>query len=157
MQKRKNIRLKDYDYSTNGLYFITICTKDRKKILSKINVGVAPLGDPKIQLYNKGKIIKKYIENINKQQNTGIIQYIIMPNHVHFILEININGSPKGATPTVPKIINSFKSLVTKEIGYSIWQRNYYEHIIRNEKELLKIYEYVQYNHYKWKDDIYNI
>ena len=115
------------------------------------------MGDPRIELYKEGKIVKKHIENINNQKNIGIIQYIIMPNHIHFILEINTEGSPKSATPTVPKIINSFKSLVTKEIGNTIWQRNYYEHIIRNEKELIKIYEYIEYNHYKWDNDIYNI
>ena len=90
MQNRKNIRLQGYDYSTNGLYFITICTQKRKRILSKINVGVAPLGDPQIELYNEGKIVKKYLQNINKQKHIAVINYIIMPNHIHFILKINV-------------------------------------------------------------------
>ena len=66
-----------------------------------------------------------------------------------------INRSPRGATPTIPIIINSYKSMVTKEIGYSIWQRNYYEHIIRNEKEYLEIKEYIIRNPVKWEKDEY--
>ncbi|MBR6504216.1 MAG: hypothetical protein IKT41_00590 [Clostridia bacterium] len=67
------------------------------------------------------------------------------------------NGSPKSATPTISKIINSYKSIVTKEIGYQIWQRNYYEHIIRNEKELYAIIEYIQNNPINWRKDSLNI
>ena len=153
IKKRKSIRLKDYDYSDDGCYFITICTNNRAKFLSrivkenKLSVGVALQGDPKIELYREGKIIKKHIENINKQKDDiQIIQYVIMPDHIHFILSIDKKGSPWSATPTVPKIINSFKSIVSKEIGKPIWQRNYYEHIIRNEKELEEIIQYIEYN-----------
>lgn len=71
-----------------------------------------------------------------------------MPDHIHIV--IGLNGSPKAATPTIPNIINAFKSLITKELGHSIWQRNYYEHIIRNEKEYYKILEYMEYNPLKW-------
>ena len=93
--KRKNIRLKEYDYSQEGYYFITICTKNRKKILSKIeynkqrNVGVDVHIDPQIKLTQKGKIIKDYIEKCNKKiENVYIDQYIIMPNHIHIIIVI---------------------------------------------------------------------
>ena len=65
-------------------------------------------------------------------------------------------GAPKTAPPTIPKIINSYKSIVTKEIGYSIWQRNYFEHIIRNEKEYYKTLEYIKYNPDRWIERIKN-
>lgn len=65
-----------------------------------------------------------------------------MPNHIHIIMRLT--GSPMGPPPTIGQIINNYKSLVTKQIGYSIWQRNYYEHIIRNEKEYIKIKEYIR-------------
>ena len=168
------------------MYFITICTKNREEIFSKIcinpmqtTVWVALLGDPdkkhsnhpdkkhsgdpnKNHKYNKfcnsksneyvytqlteiGQIIQINIKRINaNNNNVNIVPYVIMPDHIHFIIQINVQGSPKSATPTVPKIINSFKSIVSKEIGYSIWQRGYYEHIIRNEKEYYRICEYIK-------------
>lgn len=151
LPQRKQLRLKGYNYNNNGYYFITICTKNRKKLLSKINVGVAAHSGPKIELTNIGKIIKKYIQNYNlKFKNIRIDEYIIMPDHIHLI--IKLFGSPKAATPTISNIINSFKTLITKEIGYSIWQRNYYEHIIRNEKEYLEIIEYIYNNPIRWMD-----
>ena len=148
------------------MYFITICTKNREPILSKIhetsmqmNVGVALMGDPCInheynqfnntkinkcvytELTEIGKTIQININTINENnKNVNIEPYVIMPDHIHFILEINVQdnnangvpepvinvqdvnyqGSPRSATPTVPKLINSFKSIVSKKIGYSI-------------------------------------
>ena len=67
-----------------------------------------------------------------------------MPDHIHIV--IGLNRSPKVATPRIPNIMNAFKSLITKKLGYTIWQRNYYEHIIRNEKEYYQILEYMEYN-----------
>ena len=91
LPQRKQIRLKEYDYSEEGYYFITICTKNRLEILGKLrkNVGVALLGDPqnKIILTREGKIVKKHIENCNiKFNNIFIDEYIIMPNHIHMII-----------------------------------------------------------------------
>jgi len=77
-----------------------------------------------------------------------------MPNHIHFIIELS-DGAPRTAPPTVPKIINAYKSIVSKEIGYSIWQRNYYEHVIRNEKEYYEIKNYIQNNIINWEMDKY--
>ncbi len=112
-KKRKQIRLKEYDYSTSGYYFITICTQNRKEILSKIinsnkenvgvgpvstrneqnickqHVGVAALGDPQIELTRIGLIVEEYLQNYNKKfKNIFIHEYIIMPNHIHFIIEL---------------------------------------------------------------------
>ena len=108
--KRKSVRLKDYDYSKEGYYYITICIKNRKEILSKIdsynakymsyNVGVGVPDDPNrihIKLTTYGEIIEKQIKDINKIYNDIRIEnYIIMPNHVHMIIELarQENGSP---------------------------------------------------------------
>lgn len=103
--KRKNIRLKDYDYSKPGMYFITICTKNRQQILSQIidkpmsnDVGVALLGDPytrncnelmsNLKLTHIGKIIEENIEKCGENKNYIMDKYIIMPNHIHLIIEI---------------------------------------------------------------------
>ena len=151
---RKSIRLKEYDYTKEGMYFITICIQNRECILSEI-VGAPDLWCPKIQLTDIGEIIKENISNIEKYyEDIKIIEYVIMPNHIHFILHI-LSGQVRSPAPTVFQIIHALKRITFKQIGYSIWQRNYYEHIIRNEKELYKIIEYIRYNPNNWLQDKY--
>lgn len=120
--------------------------------------------NPTIILYKIGKIVEKYINSINNiYKDLKICKYIIMPNHIHFIIEIiekDISGSPKDTTPTnqkIPFIISTFKRLTNREVKLNLWQRNYYEHVIRNEKEYYGILEYIEYNPYNWKKDKYYI
>ena len=151
---RKSIRLKEYDYSKNGMYFITICTQNRLCILSEI-VGAHDCAQ--IKLYNIGKIVEKELLKTEEiHANVKIYNYIIMPNHVHIIINIISNQSRAQScapTKTIGNIIRGIKSAVSRQIGYSIWQRNYYEHVIRNENELYKIIEYIENNPYNWEND----
>ena len=165
LRNRKSIRLKQYDYSSQGMYFITICVKNRECILSKINckqgVGVDDHVDP-IKLQTCGKIVQEKIKNINyAYENVMVNQYVIMPNHIHMLIEIKEkdrkNGSMRASAPTIPQIVNALKGLITKQIGFSIFQRNYYEHIVRNEKEYLKIQEYIKNNPLNWEEDELNM
>ena len=155
LPKRKPTRLKGYDYSTSGAYFLTICVKDRKQLLSKI-VGDDAYIVPQNNLSEIGLICDKYINNINiKYENVTIDKYVIMPNHIHLL--IFLNGTMRASSPTknVETIIRSFKTMVTKEIGQSIWQRSYHDHIIRGEKDYQKIWEYIDTNPLKWKLDCF--
>ena len=122
-------------------------------------VGVGVPDDPKkihIKLTTYGEIIEKQIKDINKIYNDIRIEnYIIMPNHVHMIIELTRqeNGSSRTPTPTnakIPIIVSTLKRLTNKEIENKIWQRNYYEHIIRNEKEYYEIIKYMQNNPIRW-------
>ncbi|MBR6693435.1 MAG: transposase [Clostridia bacterium] len=142
--KRKPNRLEGYDYSETGYYFITICTKDKKRILCDI-VG----DDAHIVPKKAGKIASKYIKNIRE-----IDKYVIMPNHIHLILKIE-GGTMWASSPTrsVPSIIRSLKTLVSKECGEKLWQRSYYDHIIRGEGDYLEIWKYIDENPLKWKED----
>jgi len=136
---RKPTRLKGYNYSTPGSYFITICTKDRKQLLSKI-VGDDAHIVPKNQLLNYGLICDKYINNINtKYENVSVDKFVIMPNHIHLI--ISLYGTMRASSPTekIENLIRSFKIMVTKEIGNSIFQRSYHDHIIRDKNDYQKI------------------
>ena len=177
-KKRKQIRLKGYDYSQNGLYFVTVCTKNHSQILWKPQIDVgATLGRPlseyrmsngykniKSILTDYGIIIDNEINNISKCYNYGVNvdEYVIMPNHIHLIIKINkivfdINGRPQVAptnkVPTVSRIMQQFKGAVTKQIGISIWQKSFYDHIIRNRKEYEIIVKYIQENPMKWEED----
>ena len=156
---RKNIRLQGYDYSAAGYYFITICVKDRHELLGQI-VGDAAFGVPSVKISEIGNIVKTRIENINNNPNCRIDKYVIMPNHIHLIIIVhNSNdGTPKAASPTktvIPQIINALKSLVTKQIGYSIWQRSFNDRIIRGEDDYRRIWQYINENPAKWAKDKY--
>ena len=99
LPKRKPTRLKGYDYSTPGAYFITICVKDKKQLLSKIIVGDDALIVPQNHLSNCGLICDKYINNINnKYENVTVDKYVIMPNHIHLI--IFLHGTMRASSPT---------------------------------------------------------
>ena len=144
LPERKQNRLCDYDYSQNGAYFVTICTQNRRKILSDI-VG----DDAHIVPKPYGRIAEKYIRNVPE-----IEKYAIMPDHIHILIRLD-NGSMWASTPTnkIANIVRSFKVLVTKEVGESIFQRSYYDHIIRNQQDYDEAWEYIENNPYKWMLD----
>ena len=149
LPKRKNPRLKGFDYSSNNAYFVTICKKGRKNLLSKIVVGNDAYIVPKVFLTRYGRITEKYLKRI-----PGIDKYVIMPNHLHFI--IVKDGAMRASPPTtLSSDVRSLKTLVTKESGVSLWQSSYYDHIIRNEKDYLEIWQYIEDNPAKWAEDKY--
>lgn len=148
-------------------------------LLGDIVVGVAANGDPlkeqniskkseKTELENStslklnsiGLMIESHIMNIGTiYTNVKLDCFVVMPNHVHFIVVIQ-NRSPWAATPTmnslsIPNIINSFKTITSKKCGYTLWQRNYYEHIVRNEQSLQEIRDYILNNPLKWQEDMF--
>ena len=140
---RQNLRLLEYDYSKNGAYFITVCTKDRVPCLSFVNdVGDDAYIVPQIKLKSIGKIVEKYIKRIPE-----ITKYVIMPDHIHFILLLD-DGTMWASSPTrnVSNIVRSFKIMVTKEVGYPVFQRSFYDHVIRNEQDYIEIWDYIENN-----------
>ena len=160
--KRKPTRLQNFDYNTNSAYFITICTENRRKILSDI-VGVDVLGDPQnIELLPYGKIADKYIKQLNEfYNNVTVDQYVIMPNHIHILLIVYEDGSPRTSTPTrqtsaVSHFISTFKRFCNKDYGGNIWQRGFYDHIIRNQHDYENIVKYIYENPMRWYyDELY--
>ncbi|MCT4615823.1 MAG: hypothetical protein N4A49_13235 [Marinifilaceae bacterium] len=206
---RKSIRLKGYDYSQKGMYFITICTQNRKHLFGEIPVRanivradlrvcpmrVCPNDSPIMQLNHAGTMVKKwYYELENKFNDIKCHEIIIMPNHIHFIIENvgadlrvcpNDSGehaisgdsqNKSGEHPILGEHIGSplrdilqwFKTMTTNEyirgvkngkyprFEKRIWQRNYWEHIIRNENEYKRIAQYIIDNPKKWQSDRLN-
>ena len=104
-----------------------------------------------MKLSYEGETVKKYLKIIHKKYDNIIIdEYIIMPNHIHMILAIT-----EQKNISVSKIIQQYKGIVTKELGYSIWQKLFYEHVIRDEKEYYLIKEYIKNNVINWEEDKY--
>ena len=149
---RKTNRLKDYDYSQNGAYYITICTKDKQAILWEQTVGARIARPP---LTGVGKTVENAISGISiHYPMIEVDKYVVMPNHIHMILLIDDDGRALRA-PTISTVINQMKGYVTKQIGCSIWQKLFHDRIIRNENDYLRIWQYMDENPVKWGDDEY--
>ncbi|MEG0895537.1 MAG: transposase, partial [Oscillospiraceae bacterium] len=155
LPKRKHIRLKDYDYSSCGAYFVTICTQNRNCIF---------VGDDSISSRMIDDIWDKTIKQF---PNIKCPKYVIMPNHFHAIIVINRADMESAPTTTVSDVIQSFKRHTTIEyiklvkqnilplFDKHIWQRSFHDHIIRNEQEYQKIWEYIDTNPLKWGEDCF--
>jgi len=158
--RRRSIRLPEYDYSKEGSYFITICSFNKEQVFGRISNG-------KIMLSKIGKLVEKHLKEIPDHFNDVFIdEYVIMPNHIHMIISIvgvqNFEPLRNQFQKVIPKsistIIRAYKASVTKwckSNGHNgtIWQRNYFEHIIRNEEDLFRIKEYIQNNTLQWELD----
>ncbi len=152
--KRKVNRLKGYDYSSCGTYFITVCTKDKKRLFG--NVVGAPIGRPFCELSAYGKIVDEAIGNIEKKYpGIRVNKYVIMPDHIHLLLSIlpDESGRPMGA-PTVSTVINQLKWYVSKKVGFSLWQKLYYDHIIRDEEDYNTKWQYIDNNPATWLEKL---
>ena len=160
--KRKPTRLNGFDYSNSGAYFITICTENRRKILSRI-VGVDVLDDPNnVQLLPYGKIADKYINQLSEfYDNIKVDSYVIMPNHIHIMLFVFDNGSSRTSTPTrqhssVSQFVSTLKRYCNKEYGENIWQRHFNDHIIRSRDDYKEHLRYIYDNPVRWYfDELY--
>jgi len=140
---RKSPRLAGFDYRTQGAYFITICIKERHEILGTIQ-------QTENEIYNHlseyGLVVEKYLAQIR-----GIDCYVVMPNHIHMIIMILEENES-----TIQQRIATFKTLVTKELGFTIFQRSFHDHIIRNEQEYLHIQNYIMNNPQNWANDCFH-
>ena len=154
---RKNQRLKNYDYSTENYYFVTICTEERKCILSHI-VGNG-LDHSELRYTQFGEIVEKHLLNINVcYDSIKVDKYVIMPNHIHMIIKFGCDGEERSRPfPTLSNVIGLFKSGVSREIGKSIWQKSFHDHIIRGINDYLEIQKYIGNNPMKWTLDRYYV
>ena len=162
LPKRKTNRLENITYTENGSYFITVCVKDMKCILAQI-VGGGDLDAPKVKLSAYGKIVEENINRMNDiYENIQCEKYVIMPNHLHLLISINdstpdIDGTPRSSSPTVSEYIGTMKRFVNKEIGQNIWQRSFYDHVIRDVDDYEIKWRYIDENPAKWTEDEYYI
>ncbi len=156
---RKNIRLGNYNYSQSSIYFITICTHNRMKVLSKI-VGCGFHATPLIKLTSIGNCIEETIQYINEHYiNVTIDKYVIIPNHIHLLVNVDSGGC---GNPPLPSVIGQLKSDTTKLFNdieqtnnLILWQRNYHNHIIREECDYQNVWNYIDTNPLKWQEDKY--
>ncbi len=148
---RKKNHLEQYDYSTPNAYFITICTHNRENFFW---IGQT-YASSNFFLTEYGEIAYKGICDISKHYPMiSVDNFVIMPNHVHLLLRIQAgnNGRPMAA-PTISTVINQTKGSISKQIGFSVWQKGFHDHIIRGENDYLKIWNYIESNPSRWLED----
>ena len=163
---RRSIRLKGYDYSQPGAYFITICAHNRKPLFGNVVKG-------KMRLNALGEIVRhEWLRTADIRPNVELDAFVLMPNHIHGIIILHDDGrgtlqrAPtteqfgKPTSNSIPTIVRLFKSVTTKHIneirrtpGAPVWQRNYYEHIIRDSESMNRIQEYITQNPLRWHLD----
>ena len=159
LPKRKTGRLTGYDYSANGSYYITVCTKDKQHILGH-SVGGGVLDAPYVRLSKYGAMVRDVLLEMDTfYDDITINHYVVMPNHIHFILSIcGESGPSRTPAPTnarLPAFLSAWKRLTNKKAGFSLWQRGYYDHIIRCEADYLRIWQYMDENPVRWTEDEY--
>lgn len=177
LPERRHHRLKYYDYSSNGAYFITICSYQKLHIFGKIEDG--------IMRYSKcGELACKGIEETNilrNEKGIKITNWVVMPNHVHLLIEIShdplfdtkpqFEGFSNPVRQSVTSVVRAYKSAVTKAVRqklfesegghgtpcpYAVWQKGFYDNIIRNDEMYEKVWQYIDCNPRLWKEDCYN-
>jgi len=172
LRRRKSIRLRGYDYSQTGMYFVTICTQNRVHLFGEIV-------DDEMILNDAGNMVSKIWNGIpNDFNHIQLHEFIIMPNHIHGIIEITVgadsisapmdSGAEMDSAPTLGTIMQSFKRYTTIQyiqmvkqnilppFDKRVWQRNYWEHIVRNKNEYQRIAQYILDNPQKWGMDKLN-
>ena len=157
---RCSIRLQGYDYSKDGLYFLTLCSQKQLFLFCEII-------DSFVRLSEIGEIINTCWNSIPTHYPDVILhEFVVMPNHIHGIIEITKpivrveNFQPLQShryqhvtSRSIASIVRGFKIGTTKQIGYSVWQRNYYDHVIRNDAEYRRIAQYIENNPANWGKD----
>ena len=162
LPQRKKNRLENYDYSSCGAYFITICTKDRKNIFwdkEQPNfVGEDIILPPdSVRLSPYGKIAEEAIKAIPEHySHIELLQYVIMPNHIHMILFIPCDNGRMISSPTsILTAVGQMKRYVSKKVSTAIWQRSFHDHVIRDKNDYEKIAKYIYENPIKWQYDCF--
>ena len=156
---RKRNRLENFNYSQGGAYFITVCAIDHRCLFGRVDSECLAFDNDKsgVLLNDVGKIVDKTIHGIESAYK-GLVEldkYVVMPNHIRFVLFLSASGVEDSISPSISQIVRHLKSIVTKQVGYSVWQKSYYDHIIRNEKDYKEICKYIDSNPQKWALDKY--
>lgn len=161
LPERKPLRLEGYDYSGAGYYFVTICTQEKRHLFwdGRAFVGADIIRPPLPPLTALGQIVTEAITDIpNHYQNVMLDKYVIMPNHVHMILILGEGGRMISApTKSLSTVVGQMKRISSKRAGKTLWQKGYYDHIIRNEPDYLRVWQYIDANPAKWEEDEYYV
>lgn len=154
LPKRKSLRIGDFDYSTAGAYFITLCTQNRETIFWNLRRGDlwSPAENQSLPLSHAGLMAEAEIQRLTTiYPAIRVDNYCIMPDHVHLILTVHPDDDGRAQlAPTISRVVQQFKGAVTKKIGRPIWQKSYFDHVIRGQRDYEEIWRYIEENPLKY-------
>lgn len=157
--ERMSPRLKNYDYSSPGTYFITVCTYKMRMLFweNPMCADSEPVAD---KLNFAGKIADEIIGSLTEIFPIEIDKYVIMPNHVHMILVVKSRNDSGSKTGLVSRVVGCFKTMTSKRlhelnVNDIIWQRSFHDHIIRNKEDYRRIWQYIENNPNQWEKDCF--
>ena len=135
-------------------YFITVCTQNRKNLFWRTS-KIAVDRPENLPLTDLGMTVQQIIHNIPIHYPSITVDHaVVMPNHIHLLLQIHSDsGGRPMAAPTISTVINQTKGAVSKKAGFSVWQKGFYDHVIRSEQDYIDIWNYIEGNPSKWADD----
>ena len=159
LPKRRRTRLAGWDYSASGAYFVTVCTREKQKLLGEV-VGGGVYDAPQTRLSEQGKAVQESLRQMTEHNEVTVEKAVIMPNHLHLLLVVHAHpgGSSQAPNPTnaaIPQFVSLFKRRCNRLCGENIWQRSYHDHIIRDEADFQRIWEYIDTNPAKWQNDCF--
>lgn len=170
LPERKRTRLKDFCYNNEGSYFITICAKDRKCIFGKITKKYIENSNPialeqkivvdaDVELSAIGETVLEVIDSSrNAYENIIVENYVIMPNHLHLLLYVKHNDIESTfSNSLISNYVAALKQKVNRTYGYNVFQRSFFDHIVRGEKDFDNIYDYIDNNPVLWEKDCFYI
>ena len=151
---RKQNRLTQYDYRTPNAYFITICTNNRRNLFWK-DVGAIIDRPENVPLTSLGMVAQQSIRDISSHYPAITVDHaVIMPNHIHLLLQIHADANGRSMiAPTISTVVRLMKGTVSKQAGFAVWQKGFYDHVIRNENDYQDIWNYIEGNPSKWTED----
>ena len=157
LPRRKSPRLPDWDYSSPGEYFVTVCTRKKEKLLGKV-VGGGVYDAPQMQLSPYGEAVQTALQQMEGYEAVRVEKAVIMPNHIHLLLFVRevSGGSSQAPNPTnaaVPKFVSLLKRRCHRLCGENFWQRSYHDHVIRNVADYERIWAYIDNNPARWRED----
>jgi REP element-mobilizing transposase RayT len=151
---RRPIRLRDYDYTREGRYFVTIVAANRDEVFGTVIDGAMHLSD-------EGKCVADVWANLPRHYpHVSLDAFVVMPNHVHGIVVLGQARTPDAKRSPLSEVVRGFKTYTARRVngirgiaGSQVWQRNYYERIVRNEQEMQSVRRYIAENPLHWDDD----
>ena len=160
LPKRKPVRLSEYDYSQNGAYFLTLCSMNKARIFGRF-VGDGVLDVPNVELTQFGKIVEQTLnEMMAHYTHISVEKYVIMPNHLHILMLVHSGseafGTSRTPSPTnshVASFVSTLKRFSNRKSGQQLFQRSYFDHVIRNDNDYLAHWKYIDENPVRWLDD----
>lgn len=158
LPKRKQNRLTEYDYSAPNAYFITVCTANRENLFWK-KVGAVIDRPENVPLTDLGMLVRQTIQNIPTHYPAITVDHaVVMPNHIHLLLQIQTDADGRSMiAPTISTVVRLMKGTVSKQAGFSVWQKGFYDHVVRNDGDYRDIWNYIEGNPGKWSEDQFHL